>query len=251
LRTLIVDDESLAREGVRILLEKDPDVGDIFECADGEAAVNVIRKEGPDLVLLDVQMPEMTGFEVVASIGVNRMPNTIFITAYDKYAVQAFEFNALDYLLKPYTDERFSHALARAKKQATNSLELTRQFSALLDHLNSDSNQLERLVVKSAGRITFVNVDDIDWIEAADTYVRLHVGREAHLVRGGFTSLETRLDPTKFVRIQRSTIVNLKRVKDLQPLFHGEYLFTLRDGTRLTSGRSYRDRLQTLLTNPF
>ena len=251
LRTLIVDDESLAREGVRMLLEKDPDVGDVIECADGKAAVDVIRREKPDLVFLDVQMPEMSGFDVVASVGVNQMPNTIFITAYDKYAVQAFEFNALDYLLKPYTTERFTRALERAKTQLRNSHELSRQFSALLDHLSSDSNPLERLVVKSAGRISFVNILDIDWIEAADTYVRLHVGREAHLIRGSLSSLEARLDPTKFLRIHRSTIVNLKSIKELQPLFHGEYVFTLRDGTQLSSSRSYRDRLQGLLTNPF
>ena len=251
LRTLIVDDESLAREGVRMLLERDSDVCDVLECVDGHAAVDVIRKEKPDLVFLDVQMPEMNGFEVVASVGVNQMPNTIFITAYDKYAVQAFEFNALDYLLKPYTNERFARALERAKIQIRNSHELSRQFSALLDHLSSDSNRLERLVVKSAGRLMLVNVEEIDWIEAADTYVRLHVGREAHLIRGGLSSLEARLDPKKFLRIQRSIIVNLSRVKELQPLFHGEYVITLNDGTKLNSGRSYRNKLQLLLENPF
>jgi two-component system, LytTR family, response regulator len=251
LRTLIVDDESLAREGVRMLLEKDPDVGDVLECADGRDAVDVIRKEKPDLVFLDVQMPEMSGFDVVASVGVNQMPNTIFITAHDKYAVQAFEFNALDYLLKPYTDERFTRALERAKTQLSNSHELSRQFSALLDHLSGDRNPLERLVVKSAGRLSFVNVHEIDWIEAADTYVRLHVGREAHLIRGSLSALEARLDPARFLRIQRSIIVNLSRVKELHPLFHGEYVITLNDGTKLNSGRSYRNKLQSLLENPF
>ena len=251
LRTLIVDDESLAREGVRMILEKDPDVGDVLECADGHAAVDLIRKEKPDLVFLDVQMPEMSGFEVVASVGVKKMPNTIFITAYDKYAVQAFEFNALDYLLKPYTNERFARALERAKTHLRNSHEPSQQFLALLDHLSSETNRLERLVVKSAGRISFVNVEDIDWIEAADTYVRLHVGREAHLIRGSLSSLEGRLDPAKFLRIQRSIIVNLYRVKELHPLFHGEYVITLNDGTELNSGRSYRNKLQSLLENPF
>ena len=251
LRTLIVDDESLAREGVRMLLEKDPDVGVVLECADGHAAVDLITKEKPDLVFLDVQMPEMSGVEVVASVGVKKMPNTIFITAYDKYAVQAFEFNALDYLLKPYTNERFARALERAKTQLRNSHEPSQQFSALLDHLSSDTNRLERLVVKSGGRISFVNVHDIDWIEAADMYVRLHVGREAHLIRGSLTALEAWLDPAKFLRIQRSIIVNLSRVKELHPLFHGEYVITLNDGTELNSGRSYRNKLQTLLENPF
>ncbi len=251
LRTLIVDDESLAREGVRMLLEKDPDVGDVLECVDGHAAVDVIRKEKPDLVFLDMQMPEMCGLEVVAAVGVKRMPNTIFITAYDKYAVRAFDVNALDYLLKPYTNERFARALERAKTRLTNSGELSRQFAALLDHLSGDDNRLERLVVKSAGRILLVNVEDIDWIEAADMYVRLHVGREAHLIRGSLSSLEARLNPTKFLRIHRSIIVNLSRVKELHPLFHGEYVITLNDGTELNSGRSYRNKLQSLLENPF
>ena len=253
LRTLIVDDEPLAREGIRMLLKHDPEVTVIHECADGQATVNAIIETKPDLVFLDVQMPEMDGFEVLETVGVDRMPNTIFVTAYDKYALQAFEVNALDYLLKPYTNERFFQALERAKAQIKlrGDNKLNHQLSALLDHFKRSGDYLERLVVKSAGRISFVNVDEIDWIEAADTYVRLHVRRESHLVRGTMIGLEDRLDPHKFLRIQRSVIINISRVKELQPLFHGEYLVTLQDGTQLTSGRSYRDKLQPLLENPF
>ena len=242
LRTLIVDDEPLAREGVRMLLEHDPDVTAINECADGRAAVNTIIETKPDLVFLDVQMPEMCGFDVLKTVGAERMPNTIFVTAYDKYALRAFEVHALDYLLKPYTNERFFKALERAKAeiQLRGDNNLNRQLSALLDHLKRGRDHLERLVVKSAGRISYVNVEEIEWIEAADTYVRLHLGRESHLVRGTMSGLEGKLDPRRFLRIHRSTIVNLSHIKELQPLFHGEYVVTLKNGTQLTSGRSYR-----------
>jgi two-component system LytT family response regulator len=253
LRTLIVDDEPLAREGVRMLLDNDPEVTTIHECADGQTAVNAIIEAKPDLVFLDVQMPEMDGFEVLKAVGVDRMPNTIFVTAYDRYALQAFEVHALDYLLKPYTNERFFKAFGRAKAQIKlrDDYSLNSQLTALLDHLQGSGDYLERLVVKAAGRVSFVDVKEIDWIEADDMYVRLHVRRESHLVRGTLSGLEAKLDPQKFLRIHRSTIVNLSRVKELQPLFHGEYVVTLQNGTQLTSGRSYRDKLQPLLKNPF
>jgi len=248
-----VDDEPLAREGVRMLLANDPEVVAVHECADGRAAVSAIIETKPDLVFLDVQMPEMCGFEVLKAVGADRMPNTIFVTAYDKYALRAFEVHALDYLLKPYTNERFFRALERAKAQIkisdTHSLNV--QLSALLNHLKSGRDLLERIVVKSVGRVSHVDVEEIDWIEAADTYVRLHVGRDSYLVRGTMSGLEAKLDPHKFLRIHRSVIINLSRVKELQPLFHGEYAVKLHDGTQLTSGRSYRDKLQPLLENPF
>jgi len=253
LRTLIVDDEPLAREGVRILLGHDPEVTAVHECADGQAAVNAIFETKPDLVFLDVQMPEMDGFEVLETVGVDRMPNTIFVTAYDKYALHAFEVHALDYLLKPYTNERFFKALERAKRQIElkEKHNLHGQLSALLEQLDRDGDHLKRFVVKTAGRISFVDVDEIDWIEAADTYVRLHVRRESYLVRGTMSGLEVRLDPRQFLRIHRSIIVNLSRIKELQSLFHGEYVVKLRDGTELTSGRRYRNNLLPLLDNPF
>jgi two-component system, LytTR family, response regulator len=190
---------------------------------------------------------------VLKAVGADRMPNTIFVTAYDKYALRAFEVHALDYLLKPYTNDRFFRALERAKVQIkirdTHNLDV--QLSALLNHLKSGRDLLERIVVKSVGRVSHVDVEEIDWIEAADTYVRLHVGRDSYLVRGTMSGLEAKLDPHKFLRIHRSVIVNLSRVKELQPLFHGEYAVKLHDGTQLTSGRSYRDKLQPLLENPF
>jgi two-component system LytT family response regulator len=253
IQTLIVDDEPLAREGVRMLLEGDPEVTAVHECADGRAAANAIIETKPDLVFLDVQMPEMNGFEVLGAVGVDRMPNTIFVTAYDKYALQAFEVHALDYLLKPYTNDRFFSALERAKVQIKlrDNNSLNGQLSALLTHLKRGGDRLERLVVKAAGRIFFVDVEEIDWIEAADTYVRLHVRRESYLVRGTMSGLEARLDPHMFLRIHRSTIVNTKRIKELQLLFHGEYVVTLQDGKQLTSGRSYRDKLQPILENRF
>ena len=250
---LIVDDEPLAREGVRMLLQHDPEVTAIDECADGQAAVTAIIEKKPDLVFLDVQMPEMDGFEVLEAVGVDRMPNTIFVTAYDKYALQAFEVHAVDYLLKPYTNERFLKALERAKSQIKlrGDNNLNDRLSALLEHFKRSGDHLERLVVKAAGRISFVDVEEIDWIEAADAYVRVHVRRESHLVRATMSSLESQLDPHRFLRIHRSAIVNLSRIKELQPLFHGEYVIKLRDGTELTSGRSYRNKLNSLLENRF
>lgn len=203
-------------------------------------------------IYLDVQMPEMDGFEVLETVGVDRMPNTIFVTAYDKYALQAFEVHALDYLLKPYTNERFFSALERAKAQIKlrGDNNLNHQLSALLDHFKRGGDHLERLVVKAAGRISFVDIEEIDWIEAADTYVGLHVRGESYLVRGTMSGLESKLDPRKFLRIHPHHR-NLSRVKELQPLFHGEYVITLQGGTQLTSGRSYCDKLQPLVENLF
>jgi two-component system LytT family response regulator len=251
LQILVVDDEPLAREGIRLLLETDSDIEAVHECTDGQAAVEAIIEMEPNLVFLDVQMPELDGFEVLEAVGVARMPHTIFVTAYDKYALQAFEVHALDYLLKPFTNERFFEALQRAKAQISFSEEnrLSDRLSELLEHFKHGEDRLERLAIKSAGRIRFLDVEKIDWIEASDAYLRLHVGRESHLVRGTMSGIEARLDPGSFLRIHRSTIINLKSVKELQPLFHGEYAVTLLDGTYLTSGRSYREKLQSLLDN--
>lgn len=253
IRTLIVDDEPLAREGVRMLLEDDPDIEVIGECANGREAVRDIVEHSPDLLFLDVQMPEMTGFDVLAEVGAGRTPAVIFVTAYDKYALEAFDFHALDYLLKPFTKRRFDKALARAKAQIARapSEGLDDRLAALLQDLKPGEKYLERVVVKAAGRVFFLGVGEIDWVEAADTYVRLHVGRESHLIRGTMGVLESRLDPARFLRIHRSTIVNIERIKEMHPLFHGEYVITLKDGVQLTSGRSYRDRLRPLLENPF
>jgi len=252
-RTLIIDDEPLAREGVRMMLEDDPDISIIGECADGRQAVSEIRVQTPDLVFLDVQMPEMTGFDVLAEVGVELIPAVIFVTAYDKYALEAFEVHALDYLLKPFTRQRFVKALERAKASLrhTSSENISHRLAALLQDLKPGEKYLERVVIKEAGRLSFLSVEELDWVEAADTYVRLHVGGKSHLIRGTMGGLESRLDPTKFLRVHRSTIINVKRIKELHPLFHGEYVITLLDGTQLNSGRSYREKLRPLLENPF
>ena len=245
IRTLIVDDEPLGRERIRALLASDPDIEVIEECADGRRAVAAIERARPDLVFLDVQMPEMDGFAVLEAIAGDRMPVIIFVTAYDRYALRAFEVHALDYLLKSFDRERFAAALERAKEEIHRSKAgvLNERLAGLLEDLQAKQKRLTRLVVKSGGRIVFLRVDEIDWVEAADNYVRIHAGRESHLIRETLQSLEGRLNPDKFLRIHRSTLVNLDRIRELQPIFHGDYLVKLNDGTELTLSRSYREKL--------
>lgn len=249
-RTLIVDDEALARRGIRAQLEPQRDFEVIGECRNGREAVEAIAAQAPDLVFLDVQMPELDGFTVVETVGAERMPPVIFVTAYDRYAIKAFEIHALDYLLKPFDDERFARALEHARRHIERSdlNDLSHRLQGLLNDLKPSRKYVERLVVRSAGRILFLNVAEIDWIEAADNYVRLHTGRESHLLRETMNSLEKKLDPEQFLRIHRSRIINIRRIKELQPLFRGEFDIMLQDGTRLESGRGYRDRVQSLLT---
>ncbi len=245
LRILIVDDEPLGRERIRTLLAGDPEVEIAGECADGKQAVAAIRRLKPDLVFLDVQMPEMDGFGVLESLEVEEIPATIFVTAYDRYAVKAFEVHAVDYLLKSFDRERFSAALARAKGDLARGKkhEIEPRLVSLLEAFEARKKYIGRLVVKSGGRIIFLRVEEIHWIEAMDNYVRLHAGAQTHTVRETMQSLEAKLDPAKFARIHRSTIVNLDRVQDLRPLFHGDYAVRLRDGTELTLSRSYREKL--------
>jgi two-component system LytT family response regulator len=248
-RTLIVDDEPLARERLRRLLETEPDVELIGECADGRTAVAAIREQTPDLVFLDVQMPELNGFEVLEQLRGGRLPLVVFVTAYDQFALKAFEVHAVDYLLKPFDRERFQVTWRRAQDQLRHQRagELNQRLSALLDDLKPPSKAVDRLAVKSSGRVVFVRVEEIDWVEAADNYVELHVGEESHLHRETMADLEQMLPPGRFMRISRSTIVNVDRIKELQPLFHGEYAVILRNGTRLTLSRSYREKLNQLL----
>jgi two-component system LytT family response regulator len=252
IRTLIVDDEPLARRGIRAQLAEEASVLIIGECGNGREAVAVIQEQKPDLVFLDVQMPELDGFGVLEAIGVELMPAVIFVTAYDKYALRAFEVHALDYLLKPFDGERFLLALQRARAQIERRSisDLSQRLQSLIDDLKTNQKYAERIVIKSAGRVFFLSVEEIDWIEAADNYVRLHAKGDAHLLRETMSSLEKRLDPSEFLRVQRSTIINVRRIKDLRPLFHGEYEIRLKDGTRLASGRGYRDNLQELFGNP-
>lgn len=257
IRALIVDDEPLAREGIRMRLQKEPDMKVIGECGNGREAVAVILSDLPDLVFLDIQMPGLDGFGVIEAVGARKMPHVIFVTAYDEHALRAFEVSALDYLLKPVDGERFFDALERARNRirGENLEAISEQLRKMMAALKADGKYLERLSIKSGksgrsgGRIIFLGVDEIDWIEAADNYVQIHAGRESHLLHATMNSLENKLDPRKFLRIHRSAIVNIERIKELHPMFHGEYQVILKDGAQLTSGRGYRENLQKLLDN--
>lgn len=249
---LLVDDEPLAREGLRALISQDPEIAAIHEAVDGRDALAAIRNLAPDLVFLDVQMPEMSGFDVLERLGA-RMPIVVFVTAHDEYAIDAFEINAVDYLLKPVTRERFASALVRAKArlQARPAEELNRRMLSLLETVASPRRFLKRIVVRSGGKATFVAVDDVRWIKAAENYVQLNVGHRAYLLHVTMSKLERSLDPEVFQRIHRSIIINVRHVKELQPVLHGEYLVTLSDGVRLQSSRTYHERLKALAANPF
>jgi two-component system LytT family response regulator len=252
LRALIVDDEPLARKRVRRLLAAERDIEVVGECSEGAEAIEAISSLRPDLVFLDVEMPGLTGFDVIESLAQAELPLFIFVTAYDRYALRAFEVSALDYLLKPFDRTRFTKAVARAKLRLARSDrgELQQQTLALLDTLRARTQHVERLVIKSDGRVFFLKTTDIDWIEAEGKYVRIHVGKESHLLREAIGALEAQLDPQRFPRIHRSTIVNIDRIRELQPWFHNEYRVVLRDGTQLMLSRSCRKRLSELLRSP-
>jgi len=259
LRVVVVDDEPLARSGMCGLLARDPELTVVAQCADGAEAVAAIAGLKPDLVLLDVQMPEMDGFEVLREVGPARMPVVVFVTAFDRFALRAFDVAAVDYLLKPFDDERFDLALARAKHAVRNAEagELGRRLMRLVERQGASSDEApsaaeparhaSRLVVKSAGRTVFVRVDEVDWIEADDYYAKLHVAGKTHLLRETMASLEARLEPTRFFRVHRSAIVNLDRVREVQFLFRGEHVVILHDGTRLKLGRSRLEKLEAML----
>jgi two-component system LytT family response regulator len=252
IQTLIVDDEPLARERLRDLLQTHPEIEIIGECANGNDAVRVIKEQAPDLVFLDVEMPGMDGFGVIDSLEPSAIPAIIFVTAYDQYAVRAFEVYAVDYLLKPFDQERFEKALERAKKELTGSesASISRRILDALEEIKNRPHHLERLVIKMNGHVFFIKVEEIDWLEAEGNYVRLHAGKESYLLRDTITSLEKQLDPKVFVRVHRSAIVNIDRIKELQPWFHGEYRIVLREGVELTLSRNYKDKLHTALGRP-
>jgi two-component system, LytTR family, response regulator len=252
IRTLIADDEALARKFIRRMLKDDHDVEILGECSNGKETVAMIRKENPDLVFLDVQMPEMDGFAVLEAIGIESLPEIIFATAYEQYAIRAFELHALDYLLKPFDQTRFKEAIKHAKERfrSLRQNDGRMQISALLDSIKNKPQYLERLVIKAGGRITFLRTDEIDWIEADDKYVHLHTSKARPMVRQTLTAMEAQLDPAKFRRVHRSAIVNVERIAELQPLFSGEYSILLQDGTKLTLSRNYKDKLFDLLGKP-
>jgi len=253
LRVLVVDDEPVARAGIVALLARDAELEVVGECGDGRSAVGAIREIKPDLVLLDVQMPEMDGFEVIAEVGAEQMPPVVFITAWDQFAVRAFEVHALDYLLKPFSAQRFKSALSHARQQLAQrqATTLGRQLLDILPDIPRREPPMDRLVVKSSGRVYFVRTADIDWCEAAGNYICLHVGAQSHLIRETMNRLESQLDTRQFVRIHRSTIVNVDRIQELRSSFNGEHVVALGDGTRLTLSRGYRDTLQTRLGKTF
>ncbi len=245
IRTLIADDEPLARDKIRMFLQRDPEIEIIGECVDGVHAVASIEESNPDLLFLDIQMPGKDGFEVLRTVGVDRVAAVIFVTAYDEHALRAFEYHALDYLLKPFAANRFQDALTRAKSQLLSepAEPFKKQLMTLLGSVDGDSRYIKRLVVKTGGRIVFLKVEEIDWIEAAGNYLTLHVGTASHLIRETMNDLESRLDPAQFLRIHRSTIVNIDRIKEMQPLFHGDFTVMLMNNTRLMLSRNYKSRL--------
>ncbi|MGH7540227.1 MAG: LytR/AlgR family response regulator transcription factor [Gemmatimonadota bacterium] len=273
IRTLIVDDEPLARDGIRGLLDEDPEIEVVGECSDGGEAARAMEELEPDLVFLDIQMPEKDGFEALEEVGTQDLPFIVFVTAYDEYAVRAFEVHALDYVLKPFDDTRFLRAVARAKQEVRHrrDSEFASRVAEMLAHRDEkaangdgrtgtsvegrpragpkgpsedEDGHLRRMVIRRAGRVFFLDVDDIDWFEAADYYVRLHVGGDSHLVRTTMKELEASLDPGKFIRTHRSSIVRIDFIRELQPYFHGEYVVLLKDGTKLSLSRSRRKELE-------
>lgn len=249
LRVLVADDEPLAREGIKLML------GDsqVFEARNGREAVAKIREERPDLVLLDVQMPRMDGFGVVEAVGADKMPAVIFVTAHDQYAIRAFEISAVDYLLKPVTEERFRVAFERARNRlrAERPDESTRQMLSVLDVIANPRRYLSRLAIRSGERTIFLATNDVEWIEAAQNYVRVHAGVATHMLHVPMNTIEMSLDPKCFVRIHRSYIVNLQHIRQWWTLTHGQYVAELASGERLQSGRTYGEKIRPLLSNPF
>lgn len=238
IETLIVDDERLARQRLRRMLETQPDIALVGECASGKEAADFLDRQPVDLMFLDIQMPEMDGFTLLESRISSRNPMVVFVTAYDAHAVRAFEVNALDYLLKPFDEDRIDKCLQRVRSHH----EVQKTSSPTRSRPN-------RIAVRSSGKVFFVKMEDIDWVEAADNYIVLHLGHETHILRETMNSITGRLDPEKFIRVHRSRIVNVERIKELQPWFHGEYLIVLSDGTQITLSRTYREKLMEFMAS--
>jgi two-component system LytT family response regulator len=249
IRALIVDDEPPARELIATLLRDEPDVEVVGECANGRSAVAAVERLSPDLVFLDIQMPGLDGFGVLAQLPAERWPLVVFVTAYDEHAVRAFEVHALDYLLKPFEFDRLREAVKRARAHLSqrNGASQQTRLLALLDDLQTRSRTWTRVAVREDRRVTFLKPHEIDWIEAEGNYLRLHVGKQSYLLRETMNAAEARLTAKKFLRVSRSALVNLERVKEWQPLFHGDSVVILENGTRLTVSRVYRERLDQLI----
>jgi two-component system, LytTR family, response regulator len=251
IRTIIADDENLARKKLRVLLNAESGVTVVAECKDGKQTIAAVQTHKPDLLLLDIQMPDLDGFQVQEQIPADLMPVIIFTTAYDQYAIRAFETNALDYLLKPFNQERLHRALERVKKELLKSHEhsVKAHILDLLGKAKHEPAQLRRLVIRTGGRVVFLELDEVDWIEAAANYVKLHVGKDSFLLREGIGHISAKLDPERFVRIHRSSIVNVSRIRELQPCDSGEYIAVLRDGKELSCSRGCRPQLLKLIEN--
>ena len=249
LRTLVIDDEAPARRRIKRLLAAEPGIAVVGECGDGASAIDLIASARPDLVFLDVQMPERDGFEVLKALPAGHLPAILFVTAYDHYALRAFEVHAVDYLLKPFTSDRFRTAVSRARERIARRA-ADRGLASLATTLRNRPVYLTRVPVRTGSRMVFVDLDAVDWMEAADNYVRLHVKQREYLVRETLGTLESKLDPDRFARIHRSAIVQLNRVAEWQPTSHGDAALVLRDGTRLAVSRTWRERLQRVLGRP-
>jgi two-component system LytT family response regulator len=252
IHVLVADDETPARQRLIDLLAKDAQIASVAEAADGEAAVESIEKKRPDLVFLDVQMPELDGLGVIDAIGAAQMPLTVFVTAYDQHAIRAFEANALDYLLKPFSDERFEATMTRVKARLDERSigEFGQRILKMVAAAPAAERRLDRLVVKSAGSTRFIRAIDIDWIEAAGVYVTLHVGGKELLYRAALNDLAERLDPRRFVRVHRSAVVNIESIVQLEPMSHGEFEAVLKNGSRTRVSRTYRAQLEKRLGQP-
>lgn len=245
---MIVDDEPWARTRIATLLSSEPDFEIVRMCENADEAIEAITTLAPNVVFLDVQMPVVDGFAVIDAIGAEAMPTVVFATAYERYALKAFDAQALDYLLKPFDEDRFHKCLERIRKEVRSPAPAT-ALLRLMDSLRSERKFLQRVVVTSAGRVTFLKAQDIDWLEASGNYVTFHVGRETYLLRETLSSLERKLDPNQFARLHRSAIVNVDRIRELAPWSRGEQAVILRDGTQLTIGRAFRSRLMALISN--
>ena len=255
IRTIVVDDEKPARVRLTELLQREPDIELVGTASDGREAIDILRRLKPDLVFLDVQMPQIDGLGVLQQLTPEELPVTIMVTAYDKYAIQAFDAHAIDYLLKPFSDQRFDNAISRARRflASADVHAQAEELSAAAEerrHVDAQSGYLERVALKANGSITFLDVDAVDWIEAAGVYLYLHAGPKGHLYRSSVTQLLQRLDPRRFVRIHRSAAVNTARIRELRSLSHGDFALTLKDGTELTLSRAYRANLEGWLRQP-
>lgn len=249
IRTIIADDMPLARSRMRRYLKTDSEIEIIGECSCGGEAIEAINNLEPDLVFLDVEMPGISGFEVLQEIKSDPKPVVIFVTAYDHFTLRAFDFHALDYLLKPYDEARLKRSLERAKRELKQSkqTDFSEQLQSVLKNGNAEPKYLKRIAVKSGERTVFLPVNDIDWVATAGNYLELHVGKQTHLIRERMCELEAKLDPTRFVRIHRLSLINIERVRELQPLFNGDYVVILQNGKRLTLSRTYREKLFDLI----